>query len=53
VAWFRAPSVIGGDGRASIHPMGLMNLADMPRFRLRESLKFGDDTLDLMSRIQG
>ncbi len=50
VAWFRGPSVIGGDGRASIHPMGLMNLADMPRFHPRESLKFGDDTLDILAR---
>jgi diaminohydroxyphosphoribosylaminopyrimidine deaminase/5-amino-6-(5-phosphoribosylamino)uracil reductase len=50
VAWFRAASVIGGDGRASIYPMGLMNLADMPRFKARESLKFGEDTLDILAR---
>lgn len=50
IAWFRGPSVIGGDGRASIYPMGLVDLADMPRFQPRESLKFGADTLDIMSR---
>lgn len=50
IAWFRGPRVIGGDGRASIYPMGLMSLADMPRFRPRESLKFGDDTLDILAR---
>ncbi|MCC6912758.1 MAG: bifunctional diaminohydroxyphosphoribosylaminopyrimidine deaminase/5-amino-6-(5-phosphoribosylamino)uracil reductase RibD [Rhodospirillaceae bacterium] len=50
LAWFKAPSVIGGDGRASIYPMGLMNLADMPRFKARESLKFGEDTLDILAR---
>ncbi|MCA0202168.1 MAG: bifunctional diaminohydroxyphosphoribosylaminopyrimidine deaminase/5-amino-6-(5-phosphoribosylamino)uracil reductase RibD [Proteobacteria bacterium] len=50
VAWFKAASVIGGDGRASIYPMGLMNLADMPRFKVRESLKFGEDTLDILAR---
>lgn len=50
VAWFKAPSVIGGDGRASIYPMGLMNLGDMPRFKVRESLEFGDDTLDILTR---
>jgi diaminohydroxyphosphoribosylaminopyrimidine deaminase/5-amino-6-(5-phosphoribosylamino)uracil reductase len=50
VDWFRGPSVIGGDGRASIYPMGLMNLTDMPRFRPRESLKFGEDTLDILVR---
>ncbi len=50
VAWFKAPSVIGGDGRASIYPMGLMNLGDMPRFTVRESLKFGEDTLDILAR---
>ncbi len=50
VAWFKAPSVIGGDGRASIHPMGLVDLADMPRFRPRESYKFGEDTLDILTR---
>ena len=42
--------VIGGDGRASIYPMGLMSLSDMPRFRPRERLKFGDDTLDILAR---
>ncbi len=50
VAWFKAPGVIGGDGRASIYPMGLLNLADIPRFQLRESLRFGDDTLDILAR---
>lgn len=50
VAWFKAPSVIGGDGRASVHPMGLLNLGDMPRFHLRESLNFGEDTLDILTR---
>lgn len=50
LAWFRGPSVIGGDGRASIHPMGLIDLADMPRFQPRESFKFGVDTLDILSR---
>lgn len=50
VAWFRGPSVIGGDGRASIHPMGLIDLADMPRFQPRESFKFGLDTLDILAR---
>lgn len=50
VAWFRGPSVIGGDGRAAIYPMGLMNLADMPQFHPRERLKFGDDTLDILAR---
>jgi diaminohydroxyphosphoribosylaminopyrimidine deaminase/5-amino-6-(5-phosphoribosylamino)uracil reductase len=47
-AWFRGPSVVGGDGRASIYPMGLMSLADLPRFRRRESLKFGEDALDIL-----
>ncbi|MGE4064840.1 MAG: bifunctional diaminohydroxyphosphoribosylaminopyrimidine deaminase/5-amino-6-(5-phosphoribosylamino)uracil reductase RibD [Rhodospirillaceae bacterium] len=50
IDWFRGPSVIGGDGRASIHPMGLISLADMPRFRPRERLKFADDTLDILTR---
>jgi diaminohydroxyphosphoribosylaminopyrimidine deaminase / 5-amino-6-(5-phosphoribosylamino)uracil reductase len=50
VAWFRGPSIIGGDGRASIHPVGLVSLADMPRFRPRERLTFGDDTLDILGR---
>ncbi len=50
LAWFRAASVIGGDGRASIYPMGLLNLGDMPRFKAGESLKFGEDTLDILAR---
>lgn len=50
LAWFRGPGVIGGDGRAAVQPIGLMGLADMPRFQPRESLNFGEDTLDILSR---
>jgi len=50
VAWFRATSIIGGDGRPAIFPLGLLDLQNMPAYQTRESLTFGDDTLDIMFR---
>ncbi len=37
VAWFHAPVLIGGDGRASLSPFGIERLADAPRLLPRET----------------
>lgn len=41
VAWFHAPLLIGGDGRASLSPFGIERLADAPRLLPRETRAVG------------
>ena len=41
---FRAPAVIGGDGRAAIGPLGLERVANAPRF-VRSDVAAADDDL--------
>ncbi len=43
VAWFHAPVLIGGDGRASLSPFGIERLADAPRLLPRETRAVGGD----------
>lgn len=43
VAWFHAPLLIGGDGRASLAPFGIERLADAPRLLPRETRAVGGD----------
>lgn len=43
VAWFHAPLLIGGDGRASLSPFGIERLADAPRLLPRETRAVGGD----------
>lgn len=45
VAWFHAPVLIGGDGRAALAPFGIARLADAPRLLPRETLAVGPDRL--------
>jgi diaminohydroxyphosphoribosylaminopyrimidine deaminase/5-amino-6-(5-phosphoribosylamino)uracil reductase len=40
---FTAGRVIGGDGRAAVGPLGLVSLADAPRFRLVDVASLGVD----------
>ncbi|MBP0492282.1 bifunctional diaminohydroxyphosphoribosylaminopyrimidine deaminase/5-amino-6-(5-phosphoribosylamino)uracil reductase RibD [Roseomonas sp. SG15] len=42
VAWFTAPSVIGGDGRAGLDPIGVETLAAMPRLKVTGRRQAGD-----------
>jgi diaminohydroxyphosphoribosylaminopyrimidine deaminase/5-amino-6-(5-phosphoribosylamino)uracil reductase len=51
VAWFRAPSVIGGDGIAAVTGFGLDRLAAAPRFRRDGVLELGPDLLETLSRL--
>ncbi|HTR16494.1 MAG TPA: bifunctional diaminohydroxyphosphoribosylaminopyrimidine deaminase/5-amino-6-(5-phosphoribosylamino)uracil reductase RibD [Acetobacteraceae bacterium] len=45
IAWFHAPSVMGGDGMPAAEAFGVRHLGEMPRF-VRESVRpVGDDVL--------
>lgn len=46
IAWFRAASVIGGDGVAAASPFGVARMADMPRFALTDWRRLGTDVLE-------
>lgn len=50
LAWFRAPVLIGGDGRAAADPFGLDDLASAPRFRRLATEAVGDDMLETYAR---
>lgn len=50
IAWFRAPTVIGGDGRPALGPLGLAALGAAPRFRRVSLEAVGDDVLETLSR---
>jgi diaminohydroxyphosphoribosylaminopyrimidine deaminase/5-amino-6-(5-phosphoribosylamino)uracil reductase len=45
LAWFHAPSVMGGDGYPAAAATGISALADMPRFRRVAVRPVGDDLL--------
>ena len=45
IAWFHAPSVMGGDGWPAAQAFGVGHLADMPRFVRRRVVALGPDTL--------
>lgn len=50
VAWFRAPSVIGGDGLGAVGALEATDLALIARFKRRDSLTLGDDQVDFLDR---
>ena len=43
VEWFRAPIILGGEGRPGVGALALMALGDAPRFRRVEVRTLGDD----------
>ncbi len=45
VAWFHAPSVMGGDGLPSVRPFGIRHLDAMPRFERISMTAVGPDVL--------
>jgi diaminohydroxyphosphoribosylaminopyrimidine deaminase / 5-amino-6-(5-phosphoribosylamino)uracil reductase len=45
IEWFRAASLIGGDGLPAVGPLGLDRLAEAPRFRLTGQSPAGADTV--------
>jgi diaminohydroxyphosphoribosylaminopyrimidine deaminase/5-amino-6-(5-phosphoribosylamino)uracil reductase len=46
LAWFRAPSLIGGDGLPVFGALGLTVLAHIPRFQRQGIESLGDDVLE-------
>jgi diaminohydroxyphosphoribosylaminopyrimidine deaminase/5-amino-6-(5-phosphoribosylamino)uracil reductase len=50
LAWFHAPSVMGGDGVAAVQGFGVAALAAMPRFRRVRVSMAGDDVLSEFGR---
>lgn len=49
--WFRAPSLIGGDGVPPFGDLGVADMSEMPAFRSVSSTPVGDDTLDIFVRV--
>ena len=49
--WFRAPSLIGGDGIPPFGDLGVGDMTDMPAFRSVERRPVGDDMLDIFVRV--
>ena len=45
IEWFRAASIIGGDGYAAIAPLGVDTLDKMPTLALTRTLTLGEDTV--------
>jgi diaminohydroxyphosphoribosylaminopyrimidine deaminase/5-amino-6-(5-phosphoribosylamino)uracil reductase len=50
LAWFHAPSVMGGDGLPAARAFGVTELAGMPRFIPVRRQLWGDDSLSLFQR---
>ncbi len=50
IAWFRAPAVIGGDGIPVAGALSATYLPAVPAFTRIETLHFGADTLDILTR---
>ncbi len=50
VAWFRAATLIGGDGMPAVAPFGLERLAEQPRFQHTGLMALGEDILESFAR---
>jgi diaminohydroxyphosphoribosylaminopyrimidine deaminase/5-amino-6-(5-phosphoribosylamino)uracil reductase len=50
IAWFHAPSVMGGDGWPAVQGFGIEALAAMPRFQRRHATLCDEDVLTEFSR---
>jgi diaminohydroxyphosphoribosylaminopyrimidine deaminase/5-amino-6-(5-phosphoribosylamino)uracil reductase len=50
VEWFRAPILLGDDGRPAVDCLGLQALADAPRFRLAGVSVVGEDLWERYER---
>ena len=51
IEWFRAPIVLGGEGRPCVATLALSGLADAPRFRRLAVEPLGDDLWERYERI--
>jgi len=50
IAWFRAPTVIGGDGMTAVQSLGVVAVAAMPRFVPDGQVGLGQDVLETYRR---
>lgn len=50
VRWFRAATVIGGDGRSAVGALGLETLAEIHRFRRADVHRLGEDVVETYVR---
>ncbi len=50
LAWFRAPSLLGGDAMPSVEAFGIAKLAEAPRFKRLSVEIVGDDLLETLTR---
>ncbi len=53
IAWFRAPSIIGGDGVPVADAFGVDGLDQMVQFERRHSFLAGRDCLEIYERVGG
>ncbi|WP_292033884.1 MULTISPECIES: bifunctional diaminohydroxyphosphoribosylaminopyrimidine deaminase/5-amino-6-(5-phosphoribosylamino)uracil reductase RibD [unclassified Brevundimonas] len=53
IEWFRAPLLLGGEGRACIASLALAKLADAPKFRRLGVEPVGDDLWERYARSGG
>jgi diaminohydroxyphosphoribosylaminopyrimidine deaminase/5-amino-6-(5-phosphoribosylamino)uracil reductase len=51
IEWFRAPILLGGDGRSGVASLALENLASAPKFRRISVAPLGDDLWERYERI--
>ncbi len=51
IAWFRAASIMGGDGLPAIAPMAVDSPANTPKFRLIDTIALDGDVLERYLRI--
>jgi diaminohydroxyphosphoribosylaminopyrimidine deaminase/5-amino-6-(5-phosphoribosylamino)uracil reductase len=50
IEWFRAPIVIGGEGRPAVGALAIAGLSDAPHFRRTEATALGDDLWERYER---
>lgn len=51
VEWFRAPILLGAEGRPCVAALALANLADAPKFRRLSAEPVGDDLWERYARV--
>ncbi|MFL5283201.1 MAG: bifunctional diaminohydroxyphosphoribosylaminopyrimidine deaminase/5-amino-6-(5-phosphoribosylamino)uracil reductase RibD [Rhodopila sp.] len=51
IAWFHAPTIIGGDGWPGVQAFGVQTLDQMPRFKRTCATAVGDDILSEFARV--
>jgi diaminohydroxyphosphoribosylaminopyrimidine deaminase / 5-amino-6-(5-phosphoribosylamino)uracil reductase len=51
VEWYRAPIVIGAEGRPAVAALGLNDLVSAPRFRRTSAQAVGEDLWERYERV--